>query len=234
MKYLTIALFIVACNNKPLTRIASVDASRVGKIKKVLIIGNSIVRHPPRPEIGWNNNWGMAASALDSDFVHILQRELQPYGAELKFENLADFERGYKTFDFDRLDSFTSFKPDLIVVRLAENVDDSAAVPDNFISHYDTLLHRLDPVGNAVKVICGGWWYNANINRLLRNYAQDNDYTFLDQAILNNDSTIATGQFKNRDVGIHPNNLGMRMIANDIWSVIAPYFMSKHTNATVN
>lgn len=224
MKYLMIVLLFIACNNNnSLTRIASIDTSRVGKIKRVLIIGNSIVRHPPRPEIGWVNNWGMAASAIDSDFVHILKRKLQFYGAELKYENLADFERDYKTFNYARLDSFTNFKPDLIVMRLAENVNDSASIPDNFIIHYDSFIRRIDPAGSAVKVICGGWWENSNVNRLLRDYAQDNGYTFLDQAVLNNESTIATGEFKNRDISIHPNNTGMRMIAYDIWSVIAPY-----------
>lgn len=227
MKFVTIALIVlVACNNNhSLTLITSTNEAKIGHIKKILIIGNSIVRHPPRPDIGWFNNWGMAASSKDSDFVHILQRKLQTYGAELKFENLADFESNYTTFDFNRLDSFSRFKPDLIVMRLAENVNDSSSVPDNFIYYYDSLLQRLDSSEHAIKVICGGWWPNANVNRLLRDYARDKDYSYLDQTILNNNSTIATGQFKNHDVQIHPNNLGMRIIANNIWSVIAPYFI---------
>ena len=28
----------------------------------VLFIGNSITRHEPKPEIGWEHDWGMAAS----------------------------------------------------------------------------------------------------------------------------------------------------------------------------
>ena len=27
---------------------------------KVLFVGNSITRHEPKPEIGWDNDWGMA------------------------------------------------------------------------------------------------------------------------------------------------------------------------------
>ena len=39
---------------------------------RVLFVGNSITLHGPRPQIGWTNNWGMAASARDKDYVHLL------------------------------------------------------------------------------------------------------------------------------------------------------------------
>ena len=35
--------------------------------KRLLIVGNSITRHGPKPEIGWVNDWGMAASAAEKD-----------------------------------------------------------------------------------------------------------------------------------------------------------------------
>ena len=41
---------------------------------RVLFVGNSITLHSPRPQIGWTSNWGMAASARDKDYVHLLQK----------------------------------------------------------------------------------------------------------------------------------------------------------------
>ena len=38
--------------------------------KRVLILGNSITLHEIKTEIGWENNWGMAASSEDKDYVH--------------------------------------------------------------------------------------------------------------------------------------------------------------------
>ena len=43
---------------------------------RILFVGNSITLHGPRPQIGWTNNWGMAASSLDKDYVHLLQKKI--------------------------------------------------------------------------------------------------------------------------------------------------------------
>ena len=50
------------------------DAAKKGP--RVLFVGNSITLHGPRPQIGWTNNWGMAASARDKDYVHLLQKRI--------------------------------------------------------------------------------------------------------------------------------------------------------------
>jgi hypothetical protein len=49
--------------------------------QRILFLGNSITMHGAKPSIGWSNNCGMAASALDKDYVHVLTR------AERKFEH---------------------------------------------------------------------------------------------------------------------------------------------------
>ena len=51
---------------------------------RVMFVGNSITLHGVLKEIGWNNEWGMAASSADNDYVHILMekvRKLDPQAA---------------------------------------------------------------------------------------------------------------------------------------------------------
>ena len=41
---------------------------------RVLFVGNSITKYRPKPDIGWNNDCGMAASAPENDYVHLLMK----------------------------------------------------------------------------------------------------------------------------------------------------------------
>lgn len=41
---------------------------------KILIVGNSITRHGVLPSIGWYHDFGMAASAEENDYVHLLMK----------------------------------------------------------------------------------------------------------------------------------------------------------------
>ena len=44
---------------------------------RVLVYGNSIALHGPKPDIGWTNDWGMAASAREKDFAHLVLAGLE-------------------------------------------------------------------------------------------------------------------------------------------------------------
>jgi hypothetical protein len=214
---LTIALTFTSKSN---------SYTKKGPIKRVLILGNSIVRHGPRPEIGWYQNYGMAASSIDSDFVHILIRNIKAKDSSCQvfYENIADFESGYWNWDYTKADTFASFRPDIIIMRIAENVNDELAEKYNFIDYYDKLIHHIDTGENAMVFICNGWWDNQHVNRLLQDYAEENNCHFIDQAGLNTIATKAIGLYPDKDIQQHPNNLGMQKIAESIWLKIGKYF----------
>jgi hypothetical protein len=201
-----------------------VENPKVSKIKTVVILGNSIVRHQPKPEIGWYGDWGMAATVKDSDFVHLLIRDihLKDNSVVVKFKNIADFERGFLSYSLSNLDSLRN--PDILLVKISENVDYKYAVNNNFILYYDKLIKYLAPTNHTTKVIVDGFWKN-DINAMIKKYALDNNYPFITTTELSKDLTnTADGKFQNGAVAAHPSDKGMRMIEQRIWNYIVNYF----------
>ena len=91
------------------------------KTERLLVLGNSITRHGPAPKIGWTGDWGMAASAEEKDFVHLVSRGLG--SPALKAMNIADFERDLEASDVQaRFKAAWDFKPTLVIVAIGENV----------------------------------------------------------------------------------------------------------------
>jgi len=197
------------------------------KVKTVVILGNSLVRVPPVPEIGWYGDWGMAASVRDSDFVHLLIRDIHQKNpsVEVKFTTIADFERGFDTYPLSNLDSLRN--PDMLILKIGENVNDKKALEDNFISYYDKLVKYIAPKSQSIKVIVDGFWAH-DVNRLIKEYAIKNNYLFVTTTSLSNDTTnTAKGKFTHVGVAGHPSDRGMRMIEQKIWNSIKDYFERK-------
>jgi hypothetical protein len=204
---------------------SSADSSKSKKSTTVLILGNSITKHGPSPAIGWHSDWGMAATAIDSDFVHILTRTIRQKdnAATITIKNISDFERNFTTYPLTTLDSLKN--PDILIMRISENVPVKKALDSNFILYYDRLINYLDPGRQSEKIIVDGFWDNPGVNDSLKKYAVDNRYPFVTITDLSKDSTNqAWGKFKNPGVASHPSNKGMQLIAQRIWEAIRQYF----------
>ncbi len=194
-----------------------VDSSMIGKIRSVVILGNSIVRTPPTPDIGWNGDWGMAASARENDFVHLLIRNLglKDSRVTVKFRNIADFEKDFLNFSMSSVDSLRN--ADLVIMKIAENVRASATSYAQFITYYDQLIRYLDPSGKAVKLLVDGFWANGAVNDDIRNYAVTKKYPLISITDLSASST-------NKALAGHPSDQGMQLIADRLWNYIKNYF----------
>ena len=109
---------------------------------KVLVYGNSIALHGPLAKIGWTNNWGMAASAREKDFAHLLVADLEAKRgekADLRIRNLASLERNFKVdlSDFAELAEDVAWAPDYVVIAIGENAknldDESKPIYKDFL-----------------------------------------------------------------------------------------------------
>jgi hypothetical protein len=97
-----------------------------GKGGKLLFVGNSITLHGPSAAVGWTGNWGMAASAAEKDYVHLVveavakRRGGQP---EFRVANVAEFERDFEHYDIAaKLKDVLAFEADTVIVAIGENV----------------------------------------------------------------------------------------------------------------
>jgi len=203
------------------------ESTDAGVVKRVLIIGNSIVKHKPAPAIGWKGNWGMAASVKDSDFVHILIHKIknENKNCRIKFMNVAVFERAYTIYNLDEFKTLKKFMPDLIVIKISENVVDSTSLKNDFLGSYKKLIQFLDPNKKAIKIIVDGFWNKPQVNKIVKQVATDGKYDFVSISDLSKDETnMAKGNFDNPGVAMHPSDKGMRLIANTIWCTLKKYF----------
>jgi hypothetical protein len=208
-------------------RLSQAQQTKPQTIKKVLILGNSIVAHDPSPAIGWNASWGMAASVADSDFVSVLTSHihLKQKDAEVRRQNISVFENYYTDYDLTQLKPFRDIQPDMLIIKIAENVKDSTAIANDFIGHYRKLIDYLDPDNKAIKVLVDGFWTNHHVNGIVKQLAEERGYDFVPISGLSADKTnMALGKFEHVGVASHPSDKGMRLIAGAIWNTIFKYF----------
>ena len=211
-------LLFNSCKKAEIIYPKPIDTSMIGKVRTVIILGNSIVRYGPDPSLGWTGDWGLDASIQDNDFVHILIRDLQSKDNRIivKFKNIADFEFNHASFQYSTIDTLRN--ADMIVMKIGENVNFTADPNYNqFISNYDKLIQYLDPSNKAVKLIVDGFWDHPDVNNDIRNYALSKKYPLISITDLSSVS-------KNKGLAGHPNDRGMRLIADRIWAHLGNYF----------
>jgi lysophospholipase L1-like esterase len=216
MRHLLIAglvLFALAgCSKQP--------APPVPPAYRILVLGNSITYSPANPSVGWNGNWGMAASVADSDFVHVLTKRLKTINPanDVLSKNIAEFENNFDTYNFDaNLKTLRDAKPALIVIRIGENVtrNTEAAL---FEQRYKELLNYFKADNPSVKLLAvGSVWPDREMpTEIMKKYSD-----FIPLVSMQDDlSNYAFGKFADPGVASHPSDKGMATIANTIFKAV--------------
>lgn len=196
----------------------------VNSYKRVFIFGNSITRHGPKAQVGWFGDWGMAASVKDSDYVHLLIQKLKTVNplVSVYFKNIADYERGYWNYNLSQLDSLRQLKPDLIIFRLGENVAAESIAEHDFKKYYKGLVDYFKASNPKVKVLnASSFWEKESVTLTIREASEAGGDQFLSLSDLSKDpANMALDKFKDKGVGSHPSDKGMKAIAEMIWTEI--------------
>jgi len=198
---------------------------QAAEYQKILFLGNSITLHGPNKKIGWEGNWGMAASSQDKDYAHRVTQALKKKdGAapEALIKNIATFERQYATYDATELLKETAaFKADLIVVAIGENAPGLATeeAKTRFKDSVVKLLNDIRGDGKPTLIVRSSFWANAAKDEALKKACQEVGGVFLDIGALGKDeANFARSErtFENKGVANHPGDKGMQAIADAI------------------
>ena len=195
--------------------------SNSGKTK-VLFIGNSITRHEPKPEIGWDYDWGMAASSKEKDYVHVAVKLIEKKIGKIDYcvANCGEWEMNY--FDDKLLQEWKiarDFNADIVVIRLGENIWNARANFETYplIPYFKKMVEYFTPNPTAKVIITGLFWSNDEIENDIKSVATDLQATFVPLNDLgSSDENMALGKFWHNGVAIHPGDLGMAKIAERI------------------
>ncbi|GAB3987739.1 SGNH/GDSL hydrolase family protein [Spirosoma daeguense] len=190
--------------------------------QRMLVIGNSIMSHGPAPQLGWFNTNGMAASAPEKDFVHLLHAYLttRNSAATFQLQSGGDFERyfGNQNYSIDQFNQpVQDYKPDLIIVRIGENVDDGEVNGSrNFEANFKQLLERLASLNSSQPlkiVVTTSVWDRPNADAVIRRVTNEKGYPLVDLRSMVGQSQYFASEYADPNVAAHPNDAGMKRIA---------------------
>lgn len=193
--------------------------------ERVLFVGNSITHHPPAANLGWAGDWGMAASAADKDYLHKVMVELKKSNPNVqsKISVSSSWENAFWSVNKDAFFAEgRDWKPDLIIIRLGENVNETEAANRLFKLPFLALVDYLKANNSSAKVVVTDsfWTDQPSASAGINLAAQERgipSVTFQD--VRGNTAYLAT-QYANPSVAKHPNDAGMQLIAQRIVDVI--------------
>lgn len=204
----------------PGLRFGVAEVKRGGGMK-VLVYGNSIALHGPKADIGWKNRWGMAASAAEKDFAHLLAADLEARCGKpvyLRIRNLAPLERKFTTpiAAVPEIAADAAWGADFVVIAIGENAPKIDA--GNAAAYRKFLADLARPFSGSAKrpkiVMRSPFWHNPVKAECTANAAADVGAVYVDAGPLGfRKENKAIGRFKHKGVANHPGDLGMRRLA---------------------
>lgn len=199
------------------------------KFKSILHFGNSMLWHSLQSY--WWGEWGMAATQESKDYAHQFLFKVQQTSPEAvsRSKNIAVWETNTSGFDKNTLDSEFTVNPDLVVVRLGENV----TWHSNFRNDFRALIDYIISKAPTAKIIIGGtFWYSPEKDADMKAVADEKSIVFVSMQglavgdnlekvgnqVYGNDGQLHT--IDSEGVAAHPSDAGMLAIAERLFSAL--------------
>ena len=189
-----------------------------GKGPRILFVGNSITLHGPRPEIGWTNNWGMAASAAEKDYVHLVRdavRARYPDAQRCLMQVADTFERSFFKDGWSCEANWSwakEFRPDAAILFFGANVPQDydagtlePAPARSFADALEALCGYLDS-GSTAFFVSQGFYIRPALDAEKEAVCGRGTGKYVDISAIRERADVH-GMYN------HPNDLGMELIA---------------------
>ena len=196
---------------------------------KILFVGNSITRHAPKPEVGWLNDCGMAASSIEKDYVHLLMDRVHAVDKDASFQiaQVAGFEWNFHKQlpdEFAAWQKSADYAADIIIMFFGANVnaeyDTDPNPPITFGAAYEKMRNFFATNPGAVFLHSQGFYIRPKLDEEKKAVAEKYGDTFISlEHIIHRDETH--GLFN------HPSDLGMQEIADTFWEYMEKIIAEK-------
>ncbi len=196
-----------------------------GKGLRILFVGNSITLHGYKEDIGWfGENYGMAASCKEKDYVHLVLSGLKQKYADIAccICQAAEWERNYKTGTkfLEKCKLVREFDADIIIMRIVENCSHNNYEGQIFQEQYKKMIDFFNKSGKAKIILTTSFWKHIADNEIIE-VGEERGYTTLNMGELGEDESMkAIGLFEHSGVANHPGDKGMKSIADTILNAI--------------
>ena len=187
---------------------------------KIAFIGNSISLHGGAPEIGWHHEHGMAASAKEEDYCHLLLGLMKIPKKYAFIGNFAEAERtnaqGTATTHF-LTDLLSTKKPEITVIQLGDNVSNDAQ-----LKCFQKNLYAIATLAKANShqvLILSTWWESVAKDKVIQHVAEltQSQYVYIGDLFASEKNTDRhQRKYAHSGVDNHPREWGMHEIANRI------------------
>ncbi|MBC3785555.1 SGNH/GDSL hydrolase family protein [Spirosoma utsteinense] len=215
------------------------------KYERVLYVGNSITLHGGSPFFIVNDKnpkRGMAATSPDKDYVHLMSAKHQSLNPSVENRTLASWNMGGQLdeatgpywegqstkngIDLSRFDPVAAWKPDIIYIRLGENVTDwEINNPAQYQNRLKDLIDKLISQSPGAKVVLStAVWDKPNYDAAIRAIGAERNYPIADfsnmwpNRLINGYYALNPSIYGDAGTDNHPDDDGMAHMADGLWN----------------
>ncbi len=221
MKKIFVLLLILSLLHTPVAHSAGTIPEPMARLGRITFVGNSLTQHPPKADIGWRSNWGMAATQPDRDYVHRVQ-----LGATALMGQVVEIDVVRSDIPFPNLDAarrIVEFDPDIIIIQMGNNAPRTTPLDD-----WVPLYWQIRSAAPGTRIIVVGLWAVAG-DDVREGYAKTMasmiGAEFVPIWDIYSDATngVADGVYTDPGVRWHPGDAGMAAIADRILARLTRY-----------